>query len=76
MAFSITESKDLEKRYIYFEKSRMNELVKPMLDQGEGIIPVLKTDRPNIIFIIVESLTAKAVGVTGKIKGLPQTWIA
>ncbi|MBK7028573.1 MAG: sulfatase-like hydrolase/transferase [Bacteroidales bacterium] len=48
----------------------MNELVKPLLNQGEGIIPVLKTDRPNIILIIVESLTAKAVGVTGKIKGI------
>lgn len=70
VAFSLTESKDLERRYVYFEDVKMNQLVKPLLDQGEGLIPVLRNDRPNIILIIVESLTAKAVGVTGKIKGI------
>jgi len=70
VAFSITESKDMETKYIFFSKDKMSQLVKPLITQQGQAIPILKTNRPNIIIIMVESLTAKAVGVTGGLKGI------
>ncbi len=70
VAFSITESNDIEKRYLYFDKPTVLKLVHPLVRKKGNSISVLNTTRPNILVIIVESLTAKAVGVTGGIKGI------
>jgi len=70
VAFSVTESEDLGRKYLFYDYDSMQELVEPLLKQDGQTIPVLSTDRPNIILIIVESLTAKAVGVTGNSKGI------
>jgi len=69
-AFSITESRDLSRKYLYFSQQEMDELVQPLLAKKGEVIPVLNTTRPNVILIIVESLTAKAVGVTGELQGI------
>jgi phosphoglycerol transferase MdoB-like AlkP superfamily enzyme len=55
----------LETKYIYYSPEEMKRLVNPLLAKEGKTIHLLNTDRPNIIVIIVESLTAKAVGVTG-----------
>ncbi len=70
LAFSLSESKDLEKKYIYYDDATMEQLVAPLTAREGDVIPVLRTDHPNILLIIVESLTAKAVGVTGNLKGI------
>lgn len=70
VAFSITESSDLEKKYIYYDQDEMKRLVQPLLVKNGEVVRVLKQDRPNIILMIVESLTAKAVGVTGGVQGI------
>jgi phosphoglycerol transferase MdoB-like AlkP superfamily enzyme len=70
VAFSITESKDLEAKYEYFPNEQMHQLVEPLLGNTGNVRNVLKNDHPNIILMIVESLTAKGVGVTGGIKGI------
>ncbi|NVO18089.1 MAG: sulfatase-like hydrolase/transferase [Bacteroidetes bacterium] len=70
VAFSITESKDLETKYIYYSPERMHQLVQPLLSKTGGTYKLLNSDRPNIIIMIVESLTAKAVEVTGGQKGI------
>ena len=70
VAFSVTESSDMEKKYVYYDPPEMMRLVKPLVAKEGNVLPVLNTRRPNIIVIIVESLTAKAVGVTGGIRGI------
>ncbi|MBK7214767.1 MAG: sulfatase-like hydrolase/transferase [Bacteroidales bacterium] len=70
VAFSLTETKDLEKKYEYFSRTEMEKLVAPLLPKADSTTLLLKNRHPNIILIIVESLTAKAVGVTGYVKGV------
>jgi len=70
VAFSLTESRDLGRKYLFFPSEEMKELVKPLLEKRGEVIPVLKNKRPNVILIIVESLTARAVGVTGNRRGI------
>jgi phosphoglycerol transferase MdoB-like AlkP superfamily enzyme len=65
VAFSITESKDIDTRYSYFPETKMHELAGPFLNRESPVSYVLKNDHPNILLLIVESLTAKGVGVTG-----------
>jgi phosphoglycerol transferase MdoB-like AlkP superfamily enzyme len=65
VAFSITESKDLETKYSYFPEREMVELAAPLINRESTVSYILKNDHPNILLLIVESLTAKGVGVTG-----------
>jgi len=65
VGFSLTESDDLQRKYMYYSDKKRQELLKP-LNQGNGTVTkLLNTNRPNIILIITESLTAKALEATG-----------
>lgn len=63
--FSFTEKDNYKDLYNYYQPEELNKLVKPLLPQEGNTFKILKTDRPNIIVIIVESLTAKVVGSCG-----------
>lgn len=65
VGFSVTESDDLNRKYTYFSESEMNKTLEPLKESKGTLTGILKTNRPNIILIITESLTAKAVEATG-----------
>jgi phosphoglycerol transferase MdoB-like AlkP superfamily enzyme len=68
--FSISESDDLNQKYLYFSESEVNKLMAP-LRAGKGTtFNLLRNTRPNVILIITESLTAKALEATGGRPGI------
>ncbi|WP_169728011.1 LTA synthase family protein [Adhaeribacter aquaticus] len=57
---------DLKNPYHYFPDSTARQYVAEMYKYPAGkVLPVLKDERPNIIFIILESYTGKLVGCLG-----------
>ncbi len=65
VGFSLTESNDLQRKYQYYSEEKMHELLKPLHPGYGTVTKLLNTNRPNIILIITESLTAKALEATG-----------
>jgi len=65
VGFSITESNDLQRKYLYYSEEKMQELLKPLNPTKGTVTKLLNTNRPNIILIITESLTAKVLEATG-----------
>ncbi len=65
VGFSITESSDLQRKYVYYSENEMHKLLVPLHQENGKLLQLLNTDRPNIILIITESLTAKALAATG-----------
>lgn len=67
--FSFTEKDNYEERYNYFSDAELDKIVAPLMPVKGDSFTILKNNRPNIIVIIVESLTAKVVGSCGGEKG-------
>jgi len=63
--FSLTESNDLNRKYIFYSNEEVIKLLKPIQPEKGTTINLLRNNRPNIILIITESLTAKALQATG-----------
>ena len=70
VGFSLTESADLKRKYVYFNDSEMKQILDPLHAKDGKTLELLKTERPNIILFITESLTAKALEATGGRKGI------
>jgi phosphoglycerol transferase MdoB-like AlkP superfamily enzyme len=70
VGFSITESNDLQRKYIYYNEDQMVTHLAPLTESNRHSIKLLRNDRPNIILIITESLTAKALEATGGRPGI------
>jgi len=70
VGFSLSESSDLKRKYIYFNDLEMAKILAPLQQEEKKNIQLLNTDRPNIILFIAESLTAKALQATGGKKGI------
>jgi len=73
VSFSLIESSDLQRKYVYFNEHELEPLLNPLLSDSADTLMLLNTKRPNIILFITESLTAKALEGTGGAKDiLPQ----
>ena len=70
VGFSLTESDDLQKKYSYYSEQEMNKILAPLQQGNSKVINLLRNDRPNIILIITESFTAKALEATGGKPGI------
>jgi phosphoglycerol transferase MdoB-like AlkP superfamily enzyme len=70
VGFSITESDDLHHKYRYYSEKEVSQLLMPLKSVGGTTINLLRNNRPNIILIITESLTAKALEATGGRPGI------
>ena len=63
---SILNKNSTKNPFDYFPKDKGRQLVAGLYNSGEHKIPsILSVKRPNIIFIIMESFTAKFVGCLG-----------
>lgn len=67
--YSLTEYNNV-KTYPYLEKNKAEEIFTNIYREQGSATKVLNTDRPNVIFIIMESLTSKIVEPLGGLKGI------
>ena len=66
IAFSILNKNNNKNPFDYFPERKAQQVVNDLYNTGVKKIPsILNTERPNIIFIIMESFTAKFVGCLG-----------
>jgi len=66
ISFSILNRNNKENPFDYFPGNRAGQLVTELYNTGPAKIPsILSVKKPNIIFIILESYTAKFVGCLG-----------
>jgi len=66
IAFSILNKNNNKNPFDYFPERKAQQVVNNLYNTGVKKIPsILNTERPNIIFIIMESFTAKFVGCLG-----------
>jgi phosphoglycerol transferase MdoB-like AlkP superfamily enzyme len=70
LGFSLSESDDLHQKYLYFNEKEVHKLLSPLKESNGTTISLLRNNRPNIILIITESLTAKALVSTGGRPGI------
>lgn len=70
VGFSISESDDLHRKYLYYSAEEVKKLLSPLKPADGTTINLLRNDRPNIILFITESLTAKALEATGGRPGI------
>lgn len=70
VGFSLSESADLNKKYAYFSEKDVRNILAPLQATKDSTFNLLRTIRPNIIIIITESLTAKALEATGGRPGI------
>jgi phosphoglycerol transferase MdoB-like AlkP superfamily enzyme len=69
--FSILNIHSSNNPFDYFPKTKAEELVQSLYNTGPKRIPsILSAEKPNIIFIILESFTAKWVGCLGGVPGV------
>jgi phosphoglycerol transferase MdoB-like AlkP superfamily enzyme len=66
VVFSILNNNSNQNPFDYFPENKAEKLVADLYTTGPIKIPsILNTNRPNVIFIILESFTAKFVGCLG-----------
>lgn len=69
MMYSVSKSSSINKKYPdYIEKSKGQAIVNKLLSDNGKVENLLKTDRPNIVLILLESFSAKMIG---SLRGLP-----
>lgn len=59
----------LKKQYVYMSPEEARRVVDSMTVVGETYPRLLKTERPNIVFLLLESFTANAIEVLGGTPG-------
>ena len=66
VVFSLLNKNNKKNPFDYFSETKAQQLVNDLYDTGPKKIPhILNNERPNIIFIIMESFTAKFIGCLG-----------
>jgi len=70
VAFSLTEKNDLNRKYEIYDKTEAATVCDSIFNQQGTTIPLLNSTHPNIILVIVESFTAKAIGSLGGVQGI------
>jgi phosphoglycerol transferase MdoB-like AlkP superfamily enzyme len=68
--FSLTESIDLSRKYVYYSDAEVQQFLTSLKPEKMPTPILLNTNRPNIILIITESLTAKVIEATGGKPGI------
>lgn len=70
VGFSLSESDDLNRKYEYYSEADAQEILAPLQSTNDSTVSLLRNNRPNIILIITESFTAKALEATGGKPGI------
>lgn len=70
LMYSLKKLDDLEKDYDFMDESKLKIIIDSLYSESSSYKKVLKTDRPNVVFILLESFSAKAIGVLGGEEGV------
>lgn len=72
MFYSLRLNEDFKKEYRFMASEQAGKVFEDLMnnEQKKSDVRLLKNDRPNIIFIILESFGAKVVEPLGGIKGI------
>lgn len=70
VGYSLSESDDLQKKYLFYNEGELKKILEPLHSGAQNQVKILRTQHPDIILIITESLTAKAVEATGGRPGI------
>ena len=68
--YELMHMKNLDKKYNYLPEQEVAQVVDSLMHTGTDYPRLLKTERPNIVFLLLESFTANAVEVLGGIPGV------
>lgn len=68
--YSLIEKQGMEFKEEFFDRNTENKLLEPLRVSSGETMKVLKTNRPNIIFIILESFTAHIIERNSGIAGV------
>lgn len=69
-AFSLTEKTDLNRKYEIIDKHLAATVCDSIFNNSGPTIPILNIPQPNIILVIVESFSAKAIASLGGVPGI------
>ena len=71
VGFSVIETQSNQNKYHFFDESRAKELTKNLYNKDEKADSVyLNNSRPNVVIIILESLSAKIIEPLGGMKNI------
>lgn len=71
LIYSLSIKDDFEGQFQHFDESECKKVFKPLFPTtGTPQIRLLDTDRPNILFIVWESLSARYIGTLGGETGI------
>lgn len=68
--YELMHMKKLECRYRFMPEEEASEIVGESVRTGDDFPRLLKTERPNIVFLLLESFTANAIESLGGIPGV------
>ncbi|HYF70275.1 MAG TPA: sulfatase-like hydrolase/transferase [Ohtaekwangia sp.] len=68
--YSVRKSANQNYPENFFDKKATNRLIDSLYTSGDSTISILKTSRPNIILLILESFTADVIEPLGGVKNL------
>ncbi len=63
--YELMHIKNLEEKYNYLPETEVTQIVDSLMHTGTEYPRLLKTERPNIVFLLLESFTANAIEVLG-----------
>ncbi len=71
LIYSLSIKDDFKDQFQYFDETECKRMFEPLFPTaGTPQIELLRTDRPNILFIIWESLSARYIGTLGGETGI------
>lgn len=71
--YELMHIKKLDKQYVYMPEQEALQLVDSVMHTGTEFPRILKNERPNIVFLLLESFTANAIEVLGGEPGATPT---
>jgi phosphoglycerol transferase MdoB-like AlkP superfamily enzyme len=70
LMYSLKKLDDLRKDYNYMDKAEVKTIVDSLYAESSSYKRVLKSERPNVVLILLESFSAKAIESLGGAKGV------
>lgn len=69
-SYSLSQSQITKNPYIFMDKDEAQQTIKNLYNTEKSEIKLLKTDRPNLVIIVLESFTCKVIEPLGGFKGI------
>lgn len=68
--YELMHMKNLERQYAFMPEEEASEIVEEAVRVGDDFPRLLDTERPNIVFLLLESFTANAIETLGGVPGV------